>query len=137
MARIKRARNQRKKNMSFAFDCHFQLQRPHSHSLSFLESKKGKRKLQEETKEEPKEILNLLLKFMYILLSPSTEALGSLYRHQNLITLNRSRRINRCINGLRIAAETRPSHVFAAESRPLCQRLLCDSVTAQVYCGSF
>jgi len=62
--------------MSFAFYSHSQLQRPHSHSLSFLESKKKKRKLQEETKEEPKEILNLLLKFMAILLSPSIEVVG-------------------------------------------------------------
>ena len=58
--------------MSFAFDYHSQLQRPHSHTLSLsltlLESKKEKRKLQEKTKKEPKEILNLLLKFMAILL---------------------------------------------------------------------
>ena len=35
-------------------------------TLSFLESKKEKRKLQEKTKEEPKEILNLLLKCIAI-----------------------------------------------------------------------
>ena len=66
--------------MSFTFDCHSQLQRPHSHplsllSLSLLKSKKRKRKLQEKTKKEPKEILNLLLKFMAIL-SLTSESLG-------------------------------------------------------------
>ena len=48
--------------MILTFDCHSPLQRSHSHSLSFLESKKEKIKLQENTKEKPKKILILLLK---------------------------------------------------------------------------
>jgi len=56
---------------------------------------------------------------MAILFSSQQRPWGFLYRHQELIAINRSRWINRCINGLELLPKRDQSCVSVTKSEPL------------------
>ena len=94
-----------------------------THSLSlFWNLKKRNRKLQDETKEEPKEILNLLLKFMAIL-SPHNRGPRGLYigTKSSLLSIVVAR--SNAASTAQVLSRIRgQSRVSAAESWSLSQR---------------